>query len=461
FAGVKLNLPKTTLVWSKKAKPDDNHTSDVSHKSDGKSDGKSVGSFKNQFSTLQDFDDILAGQDAGQTSGHNELVNGAVQSMEVSDSEVDEELVMEQLRMVNVTKGASTPSNNVFNVYICGVLESHVDLSSLSKICSNVFRSWDWISNVNQCVKGCQIIVGQNKDVVDVMAVAQTAQVLHVKIRHKADNKVLFCSFVYASNSTTERHLFWANLGLHKLVTRNMPLILMGYFNVALNLEDVHSSSSLSSPMYKFKDCVVNIEVLDINRGVRGILAISKLGSLAFCAQDPFSCDGHNMFKVVTKMKALKSPLHKLIHEHDPILREDKNSRSRIDVLLDSNNNEITSVSVLEAFIEHYESFLGTATDCVPLDTEGLFVTKVLDQICSDMVWPISDDEIHTAMFDIGDGQVPGPDGFTLAFFKKGWSIVGTDVCNAVRDFFTNGQLLKEINHTFLALIPKAPNPIV
>ncbi|GKE95027.1 protein LAZ1 [Tanacetum coccineum] len=62
-------------------------------------------------------------------------------------------------------------------------------------------------------------------------------------------------------------------------------------------------------------------------------------------------------------------------------------------------------------------------------------------------------------MFDIGDDQAPGPDGFTSALFKKGWSIVGDDVCNAVRDFFTNGKLLKEVNHTFIALISKIPTP--
>nr|GEY32721.1 reverse transcriptase domain, reverse transcriptase zinc-binding domain protein [Tanacetum cinerariifolium] len=99
-----------------------------------------------------------------------------------------------------------------------------------------------------------------------------------------------------------------------------------------------------------------------------------------------------------------------------------------------------TGASVSDAFVEHYESFLGTDTDCVPLDTEGLFVTKVSDQICSDMVRPISDDEIRTAMFDIGDDRAPGPDGFTSAFFKKGWSIVGTDVCNAGLDEFKLGS---------------------
>ncbi|GKC71737.1 hypothetical protein Tco_1117620, partial [Tanacetum coccineum] len=53
------------------------------------------------------------------------------------------------------------------------------------------------------------------------------------------------------------------------------------------------------------------------------------------------------------------------------------------------------------------------------------------------------------------DDRAPGPDGYTFVFFKKGWNIVGQDVCNAVRDFFSNRQLCKKDNHTFLALIPK------
>ncbi|GJV39999.1 hypothetical protein Tco_1418439 [Tanacetum coccineum] len=39
------------------------------------------------------------------------------------------------------------------------------------------------------------------------------------------------------------------------------------------------------------------------------------------------------------------------------------------------------------------------------------------------------------------------------------WDIVGIDVCKAVRDFFANGRILQEINHTILALLPKVPTP--
>ncbi|GJS21493.1 putative RNA-directed DNA polymerase [Tanacetum coccineum] len=63
-------------------------------------------------------------------------------------------------------------------------------------------------------------------------------------------------------------------------------------------------------------------------------------------------------------------------------------------------------------------------------------------------------------MFGIGDDKAQDPYGFTSVFFKKGWDVVGQDVCNAIRDFFVNGKLLKEINHTFLALIPKVTTPL-
>ncbi|GJU50139.1 putative RNA-directed DNA polymerase, eukaryota, reverse transcriptase zinc-binding domain protein [Tanacetum coccineum] len=42
----------------------------------------------------------------------------------------------------------------------------------------------------------------------------------------------------------------------------------------------------------------------------------------------------------------------------------------------------------------------------------------------------------------------------------KGWDVVGQDVCSAVKDFFVNGKLLKEINHTLFALIPKTTTPL-
>lgn len=63
---------------------------------------------------------------------------------------------------------------------------------------------------------------------------------------------------------------------------------------------------------------------------------------------------------------------------------------------------------------------------------------------------------------DINDSKSAGPelpDGYTSAFFKASWNIIGEDITNAILEFFKSGQLLKEINHTVMALLPKVSTP--
>ncbi|GKF88614.1 hypothetical protein Tco_0259491, partial [Tanacetum coccineum] len=54
------------------------------------------------------------------------------------------------------------------------------------------------------------------------------------------------------------------------------------------------------------------------------------------------------------------------------------------------------------------------------------------------MVRKISNQEVKDAIFSIGDDKLPGPDGFTSAFFKEAWNIITNDVYLAVREFFRN-----------------------
>ncbi|GJW36118.1 hypothetical protein Tco_0059038 [Tanacetum coccineum] len=70
-------------------------------------------------------------------------------------------------------------SENQLNVY--AILESHVQINTLANVSSKVFRNWDWTSNAGLCNKGCRIILGWNKDVVDVVVMHQTDQAIHAK----------------------------------------------------------------------------------------------------------------------------------------------------------------------------------------------------------------------------------------------------------------------------------------
>ncbi|XP_028055419.1 uncharacterized protein LOC114259586 [Camellia sinensis] len=67
----------------------------------------------------------------------------------------------------------------------------------------------------------------------------------------------------------------------------------------------------------------------------------------------------------------------------------------------------------------------------------------------------VTDDEIKFAAFQLGSLKALGPDGYPSFFYHQYWDVIGADVCTAVRSFFANGVLLKELNHTNLVLIPK------
>ncbi|GJW12014.1 sodium/hydrogen exchanger 6 [Tanacetum coccineum] len=237
--------------------------------------------------------------------------------------------------------------------------------------------------------------------------------------------------------------------------------------------------------------------------------------------------EGCAMFRVVKRLKGLKSPLCKLLHNHgnlhemvnkirieldeaqnaidrDPsssILREEhahyllafkeaqldeerflkqkakiewlkagdsnttyfhkivksKCARNRIEMVSDASNNLYDGNQVPGAFVNHYNQFLGAEGVNIPLDDHDLF-TRVLDDAKAEfMVRDVSNDEVKSVIFSIGDDRAP--DGFTAAFFKKAWDVVGGDITCVVRDFFSNGKLLKELNHTIISLIPKVTTP--
>lgn len=97
---------------------------------------------------------------------------------------------------------------------------------------------------------------------------------------------------------------------------------------------------------------------------------------------------------------------------------------------------------------------------------EGISVDQLQELLhyrCSNddgdlLVREVSDAEVKRALFSLPSNKAPGPDGFTVEFFKETWSIVGTDFLMAVKSFFRFGFLPKGINSTILALIPKKNN---
>lgn len=110
--------------------------------------------------------------------------------------------------------------------------------------------------------------------------------------------------------------------------------------------------------------------------------------------------------------------------------------------------------------MEYFHGIFGVEGDTYPVDdSAGLFSKKVNEDKALMMVRPVSNEEIKLALFDVDDNKAPGPDGYTSRFFNFAWDIVGSDVCKAVKEFFSSGKMLGELNTTIISLVPKSKNP--
>ncbi|GJQ97256.1 hypothetical protein Tco_0008395 [Tanacetum coccineum] len=333
------------------------------------------------------------------------------------DEEVDETYIEVNNRLIKQTKGASTPSNQ--------------------RMCSKVFKQWQWTSNGLMCSKGSRIILGWNPNIVNVVVVSFDAQVMHVCVYFKADKKEL-------------------------------PWCISEDFNVSLNADEKSTGSSyIDTAKSNLRSFPTVLRIpMESNSKPRPF----KFSNILVCNTHfkdtvangwKVTVSGFWMFKVVKRLKMLKKLIRKLLYDHGNVHKNvnklphelDKKAKVEWLKLGDANTAYFHKVVKIQATRNHI--------DCVTT-TNGVNVDG--DQLSSDvanhMIRDVSDQEIHEAMFVMGDNKAPGPDGYIAVFFKEAWDILATDVTKAIKEFFTNGVLLKELNHTILALIPKVTSPM-
>lgn len=84
---------------------------------------------------------------------------------------------------------------------------------------------------------------------------------------------------------------------------------------------------------------------------------------------------------------------------------------------------------------------------CIP----SLVSREMNEHLMSD----ISLDELEGIVFQMKKGKAPGPDGFPIEFFQEFADIIKLDLLAVVQESQSNKQMLRALNSTFLALIPK------
>nr|GEV59417.1 reverse transcriptase domain, reverse transcriptase zinc-binding domain protein [Tanacetum cinerariifolium] len=247
----------------------------------------------------------------------------------------------------------------------------------------------------------------------------------------------------------------------------------MGDFNSSLFIdESTASSSTVDIAMRDFRECVEwkclifkarDYTLLGIkNREVvMGDLHanVTRLRNDLDAVQTSLDTDPFNVALREKEATCIVEFNNAVLMEERFLKQKSRVSRSRIDVITNSEGIIFENDMVPNAFVEHYELFLGQAGNVDHFNSTNLFKVRLNDQDALDMVRDVSNQEVKNTIFSMGDDKSSCPDGFTAAFFKEAWNVIAIDVTHAVHEFFINGTLLKEINHTIIALLLKVKSP--
>ncbi|XP_020254213.1 uncharacterized protein LOC109831293 [Asparagus officinalis] len=156
---------------------------------------------------------------------------------------------------------------------------------------------------------------------------------------------------------------------------------------------------------------------------------------------------GYAMYSVYTKMKLLKNELKELNKRHFSNISEQGKK------LTDEEK-------IISEFISFYKNLMGTNSATANVDrniiSNGPCLSEAQARALSN---PVTREEIKEAVFSMSENKAPGPDGYSISFYKSAWGVVGDEISLAIEDFFKTGKLLGEINSTAITLIPKIQCP--
>ncbi|GAA0172221.1 hypothetical protein LIER_26086 [Lithospermum erythrorhizon] len=88
------------------------------------------------------------------------------------------------------------------------------------------------------------------------------------------------------------------------------------------------------------------------------------------------------------------------------------------------------------------------------------FAKRILVHKVGKLVALVGEEEKKRTILPMGNNKAPGPDGFTVEFYKRGSNVVGKEVVAPVKYFFATGVMPRTMNATTISIIPKKKYPV-
>lgn len=134
---------------------------------------------------------------------------------------------------------------------------------------------------------------------------------------------------------------------------------------------------------------------------------------------------------------------------------------NKIRMICDMHGNMRESQEAVgNAFVEYFENLFSSEQPNRVEECLEAIDTRISAEMNARLLRPFTAAEVELALHQMAPLKAPGPDGFNACFFQKNWDIVGKEVCQAVLFSLNSGIMNKDLNSTYIALIPKSRNPI-
>ena len=111
-------------------------------------------------------------------------------------------------------------------------------------------------------------------------------------------------------------------------------------------------------------------------------------------------------------------------------------------------------IELKQGIVEAFKSLMSETGEW-RASIDGLSFQTINEDEVARRELPFTVDEVFTSLNDLNGDKALGSDGFTMAVRQFSWEIVKEDIMRMFKEFFETGEFVKNLNTTFLVLVPK------
>ncbi|CAN0857148.1 Putative ribonuclease H protein At1g65750 [Linum grandiflorum] len=128
--------------------------------------------------------------------------------------------------------------------------------------------------------------------------------------------------------------------------------------------------------------------------------------------------------------------------------------RNLVDRILVNGSIFVGQINLAPAIVSFFEGLYSEEIPWRPFPARHAWPSISREESCA-LTSRFSMKEVGHAIMNCAGEKAPGPDGFSMEFYKRHWATIQEQVMTAFADFFDRATLPVSVNCTFVCLIPK------